>query len=357
MAKFFNVFFKVLVILTGGSVILYACLIGFLMLTEFSPAKHFAPGIKGNGRAFEPSRREFTFFTWNIGYAGLGRGSDFFYDGGKMVIPAQEQCSQYFDGIKALVKSCDTVDFIFLQEIDLYAKRSWYTNEVDSFAALLQGFSSVYATNYDCRFVPAPIHDPMGRVVSGLASYSSFMPSKAEVQYYNAYFPWPKRLVMLKRCFIMLRFGLDNRKELVVINTHNSAYDSTGSLRKRELAMLDSVMRSEYQKGNYVIAGGDWNNNPRGCDVSSMISGDLVTGVDPPIGFDFLPGWQFVFDIGKPTNRYLNMPYKKGATKTTIIDFFVVSPNVEVKNVATIPMGFAYSDHEPVVMGVRLKQE
>jgi endonuclease/exonuclease/phosphatase family metal-dependent hydrolase len=49
------------------------------------------------------------------------------------------------------------------------------------------------------------------------------------------------------------------------------------------------------------------------------------------------------------------MPYQKGKTKTTIIDFYVVSPNVEVKAVHTIATGFKFSDHQPVIMKVTLK--
>lgn len=337
-------------------VIIFAlALVGFLMLTEFSPPSHLAPEVNGNGGKFDPSSREFTFFTWNIGYAGLGRDMDFFYDGGKMVMPSEKQSGLYFDGIKSQVKSFDTVDFIFLQEADVHAKRSWYTDEVAGLAGPLSSYSRVYATNYDCRFVPMPLRAPMGRVVSGLVTFAKAVPDDAGVQYFDAFFPWPTRVVFLKRCFILLRYALDNGKKLVVINTHNSAFDSTGQLRKRELATLDSVMSSEYKLGNYVVAGGDWNNNPRGFSVSSITSGDKVTEIDPQIGPGFLPGWQFVFDPLHPSNRYVDMPYKPGVTRTTIIDFFVVSPNIEVTRVATVPTGFAWSDHEAVVLGIKLR--
>ena len=350
-----TIVFWVIGTFAGGAILSLLGLIGFLMLTEFAPPKFVIPAIKGTGVKFNPAQRDFTFFTWNIGYAGLGCKEDFFYDGGKNVIPEESRFNHYFDGIKKQVKSSDTIDFMMLQEIDSYAKRSWYNDEVDVVGKTLPSFSMVYVPNYDCRFVPMPLKQPMGRVVAGLATFSKSRPAETGAQYYDAYFPWPTRLVFLKRCYVLLRFGLDNGKDLVVINTHNSAFDSTGMLRKRELFILDFVMKSEYQRGNYVIAGGDWNSNPPGFNISSLISGDLATVVDPPIESDFLPGWQFVFDSCKPSNRFADMPYKKRVTKTTIIDFFVVSPNIEVTHVATIPMGFTFSDHEPVVMGVRLK--
>jgi endonuclease/exonuclease/phosphatase family metal-dependent hydrolase len=355
MSKSLKLTVWVFALLLGVPVLLSTGFVGYLMLTEFTPEKHVAPDVKGDGREPDPAQRDFTFFTWNIGYGGLGKEQDFFYDGGKTVTPAKEAFKNYFFNIKNLVKANDTVDFIFLQEVDLVAKRSWNTNEIAELEALMPDFTSAYAKNYDCRYVPLPLRDPMGKVVAGLAVFSQFRPQKAEICYFDAYFPWPTRLAMLKRCFLLFRFGLDNGRELVVINTHNSAYDSTGALRKRELFILDSAMQSEYKKGNYVIAGGDWNSNPRGFEPASIISGDKVTNIDPPAEPGFLPGWQFVFDPLQPSNRFLDMSYQKGITRTTIIDFFVVSPNVEVTRKATIPLGFAYSDHDPVVMGVRLK--
>ena len=327
----------------------------FIMLTEFSPVMKLHAKINGKGKTVDPSRRDFTFFTWNIGYAGLGGEMDFFYDGGEKVRPEKEQCFNYFTSIKKLVAVNDTADFIFLQEVDIHSKRAWNTDEYRGLSGVMPGFSNVFAKNYDCRYEPVPFRDPMGWVVSGLGSFSQMKPESAEIQYYNIYPPWPKRLVFLKRCYILLRFSLDNGKDLVILNIHNSAYDSTGEMRKRELAVLDSVMRHEYQLGNYVVAGGDWNNNPRGFKAMRIISGDIVTTVDPMIESTFLAGLQFVFDSLKPTNRNVDMPYKKGKTKTTIIDFYVVSPNIEVKNIATIPTEFANSDHQPVVMGIRLK--
>ena len=56
-------------VLAGASVLLFTGMLLFLMLTEFSPIKNFAPEVKGKGTELDPSRREFTFLTWNIGYA------------------------------------------------------------------------------------------------------------------------------------------------------------------------------------------------------------------------------------------------------------------------------------------------
>lgn len=141
----------------------------------------------------------------------------------------------------------------------------------------------------------------------------------------------------------------------MVVNTHNSTYDKGGILRKSEFLKLHEFIANEFSRGNYVIAGGDWNNNPRGFDPEKIKTGDIVKYIEPPIDTTFLPGWEFVFDPRSPTNRDVDSPYNKGKTKTTIIDFFVISPNVEIKSVKTIITNFANSDHNPVIMKVALK--
>jgi len=356
MSKYIKSILWITGALLGLVIVAAAGLVLFLMATEFSPPVHVTPDIKGSGTRLDPSKRDFSIMTWNIGYAGMGKEVDFFYDGGKTVIPAKTLSDLYLDGIKKTIKEHDSVDFFFLQEIDQSAKRSWDVDQVSLIDKDLTGFSGIFAINYDVRFVPMPVTKPMGHVVAGLATYARFVPQSADIQYYDACFPWPTRLAFLKRCYALIRFKLDNGKELVLINTHNSAFDSSGALRKRELFILDSVMKREYARGNYVVAGGDWNSNPRGFNPATVADGDLVVPIEPPIENSFLADWHFAFDSLKPSNRFADIPYQKGKTRTTIIDFFVVSPNISVNRIETIRTGFDYSDHEPVVMHFSLSR-
>ena len=140
-----------------------------------------------------------------------------------------------------------------------------------------------------------------------------------------------------------------------MINTHNSVFDEDGRLRKKEMKKLNDFMAEEYKKGNFVVAGGDWNQNPRGFEKDKIRTGDLVKNIDLPFGNDILNGWQFIYDPEMPTNRDVDMPYRKGKTKTTIIDFFVISPNVTVESVKTIDTGFENADHQPVIIKIKIE--
>ncbi len=354
MRKPFGLIIRILAGILLILILGFAGFLGFLTLREYSPGLTEKLSLKGRAGPLPGSKKNFSFFTWNIGYGGIGKKMDFFYEGGARVRPEKEEFQQYFEGICETIKQFDSADFIFIQEIDLNAKRSYYTNEESAIMSKLPGFCSAFAKNYDCEYIPIPVFDPMGGVQSGLATISKFTPASAERIAYTADFSWPQKLFFLKRCFLVMRFPLENGKELVVVNTHNSTYDKTGKLRKSEFIKLQGFLREEYNEGNYVICGGDWNNNPRGFDPGKVTSGDLAQPIETPIDSAFLSGWQFVSDPRTPTDRLLDIIYIKGKTITTIIDFFVLSPNVSLQEAKTIPMDFEFSDHNPVFMKVVL---
>jgi endonuclease/exonuclease/phosphatase family metal-dependent hydrolase len=338
--------------------LLFAIIIFLLFLTvsRYQPFPDEKIGVRGKADHMIQHMDVFTLMSWNIGYAGLGKEMDFFYEGGQHVRPGPEEFKRYLHGILRTIRSNDTIDFILIQEADIHSKRSYYTDESEDLAKILGGHCFAFAKNYDCRYVPVPFFEPMGKVVSGILSFSRFLPDSTSRIDFGTKFNWPKRLVFLQRCFLVMRFKLESGNDLVLINTHNSVFDEEGELRKKELKKLNDFMSCEYRKGNFVVAGGDWNQNPRGFNSKNIKPGDLVKEIAVPFGQDILPGWQFVFDPEQPTNRDVDMSYEKGITKTTIIDFFVVSPNISVESVKTINTGFENADHQPVIMKIKIGQ-
>ena len=293
--------------------------------------------------------------TWNIGYAGLGKDMDFFYDGGSRVRTEYDTFHRNLQQIVQLMQMSEDVDFLLLQEVDTDAKRSFGVNQLQAMRAKMNNTHFVFAKNYDVAFVPVPPGNPRGKVVSGLVSISLYKPFEALRYSFPGNYAWPKHLFLLDRCFLLSRFKVADGRDLVIINTHNSAFDN-GSLREEQLGILVHIMTDEFSKGNYVIAGGDWNMNPPGFAGSSLQTGDAVMFVEPAIGSGSFPqGWIVAFDPTVPTNRDLSTPYLHGSTPVTIIDFFVCSPNVEVIEIEGFSAGFELSDHNPVGMRFVLK--
>lgn len=288
--------------------------------------------------------------TWNIGYAGLGKDADFFYDGGKMSRPAKIEYNGYWDGIQEYIKTFNTVEFILFQEVDTTSSRSYGNNQLKKIAAGLKSHTGLFTKNYDVSFVPMPVFDPMGRVVSGISFFTSKKPSASYWGAFDGNQSWPLGLFMPDRCYSINVFDISLGEKLYIINTHNSAFDD-GSLRNSQLELLYKLMDSLYQEGHYVIAGGDWNLNPTTYSNEVFISGDRpfeLSGQQVVSGPD--SDWQVVFDPGVPTNRDVSTPYTSGQTPTTIVDFFVCSPNIQVLEIKTMYLGFEYTDHHPVYL-------
>lgn len=297
----------------------------------------------------------FSIMTWNIGYAGLSDDMDFFYDGGSKVRPTEEVVKKNMEEIANYIRDNQT-DFIILQEIDIDAKRSYYTNQVELVGKKLPSHKCYFAKNYDVSFVPLPIFEPMGKVLGGLASYCSAEANLAERHRFPFNFKWPLSVFMLDRCFLEKRYKLSNGKELLVINTHNSAFDDGGEIRKAELNFFKSYLISEYGKGNYIIVGGDFNQSPP--NLTTKFDGQPFDFKDfVAIPDTFLPkDWNYVYDNRIPSNRRVVSEYRKGETLVTLIDFFITSPNIVTDTIYCQDLQFKNSDHNPVFGRFKLKK-
>src|SRR5690606_26231309 len=119
-----------------------------------------------------------SLLIWNIGYAGLSQAEDFFFDGGSGVRADYDTLLRNLDAIGTFLEE-QRDDFIFLQEVDMGSKRSYYVVETDSLKERVEGYCSSFALNYNRRFVPQPITNPMGKVQSGLLSFGKVKPVSA----------------------------------------------------------------------------------------------------------------------------------------------------------------------------------
>jgi len=341
-----------LVLLAFGSFLAY------MSFTDYKPADIENIPIASPHLPSTIHAGKLNFYTWNIGYCGLGSAMDFFYEGGTMVMPSKDYYQQCRDGVINQITSFEKPDFVFIQEIDRHSHRTYYDDQLERVKTAFPGYMALYATNYRVPFVPVPVSSPMGKVESGIMTLSHFQPLEAIRYQYPSSYSWPKKLFLLDRCMMLGRYNVDNGKQLVLINTHNSAYDDAAEMRSKELGLLKSVMTEEFDKGNYVVVGGDWNQNPLPYNKSDIQDGNSTKVITPPIPDDFLPaGFTWAYDPQHPTNRDVDHFYQKGKTPTTIIDFFVLSPNIKLHSVNAVISNFQFSDHQPVSMIVELLEK
>ena len=303
-----------------------------------------------------------SFVIWNLGYAGLGQESDFFYEKGSlfsgrhMVRPPQEVSQKNWKGIQNQIKNTQT-DFWLFQEVDVASKRSYFVNQMTGIQDLLPDQYASFASNYEVKRVPVPLFEPWnayGKVKSGLGTFTRHQPTEAQRLQLPGNYSWPTRVFMLDRCAAIHRFPHANGKEVVVVNIHNSAFDD-GSLKAQQTAFLRELLLEEYEKGNYVIAGGDWNQCPPFFPFDRFMPGRGAKYEQQNIDPEMMPGnWKWVYDPTVPTNRKVGDLFEKGHTFVTLIDFFLISPNIRVKRARGIDLNFQFSDHQPVWMQVEL---
>ena len=290
----------------------------------------------------------YSALIWNIGYAGLGANMDFFYDGGYSVRDSEDNTRKNIYFITQFLQQNDSIDFILLQEVDEDSRRSYRLNMVDHLNMALPGHFPFFAPNYKASFVPIPFMRPMGKVNSGLLTFSKHVPIQTTRHSFPGNFSWPKSVFMLNRCFLVTRFKTESGKELAIINTHNSAYDD-GSLKKLQNDALIDFLKSEGETP--FLVGGDWNQSP------DTFNPELLSGyVFDSINFVSIDrayrenGWNFYFDASIPTNRKLKTAYARESTPTTLIDYFLASDQIRVISCKTIDLDFEYSDHQPVII-------
>jgi endonuclease/exonuclease/phosphatase family metal-dependent hydrolase len=336
--------------------------------TDYQPEPIIKLTVTQNSKLTQLETDTITFFNWNIGYSGLGRHADFFYDNGsfffsngKMVKSPKEHVLLYFEGIKKTIAN-NPADFVLLQEVDSAARRSYYLNQYDSLHQLFPTYSRTFAVNFNAGFVPLPLVEfwnTIGYVYAGLATYSRYQLNENTRYQYPAHFSWPTRIFNLDRCALVSQIATKQpNKYLYVINSHNSAYDSDGSLRKKELVFLKKFVEKLYSEGHYVVVGADWNQCPPNFQYDSLMpqpqkdSFFYMGNIQP----DFFPAdWTWAADKTVGSHRELLDTLQLGKTFVSVIDYYLISPNIELLEVKNVDTQYEFSDHQPVKLKVKLK--
>ena len=283
-------------------------------------------------------------------------------DGGKSVFTADKERVRL-----NIAKITDALaqmqpDVIFLQEVDRDSARSRGIEEVIELSNTLQQdydmiYTSASAYNFNVRFVPFPI-PPIGKVQSGILTLTDTSAESAERIQLPCPFKWPVRLCNLKRCLLVERVPLQNSdKELVLVNLHMEAFASSKA-KENQTGRLMQILEEEAAKGNYVIAGGDFDQTFSGTDTSAYPQQEGKWAPGEILTEELGDSWQCLMDSSAPTCRSLDRPYE-GADRIGfqyyVVDGYILSSNIEVKSCETKSMGFLYSDHNPVLLECTLK--
>ncbi len=288
--------------------------------------------------------------SWNIGYAGLGAEMDFFYDGGSQTRTTEERAAENLEAIIAQLRQLDDVDFVLLQEVDIASKRSYYVDQYKAIAAALDYTYSEFALNYSSPYVPIPLSDPMGGVESGLVVLSRYPIVESIRRQYPSNVGLPNRFFDLKRSMLSVAIRSSENDIVWINNTHNSAFDD-GAERRREIQFIDNVICENPRS----LTAGDWNSSPPNYAPSQEALENKFF-VPLQLAAQDLPSVQSViFDTNAPTMRYLDYPYSSIKSATSVVDFGVSGGKCLILESRTLDLGFANSDHNPILITFVLK--
>lgn len=202
---------------------------------------------------------ELTLITWNLGFGAYNDNYSFFMDGGtESRAFSKEICEANIQTAIEVLQAQDA-DIMLLQEIDVDGTRS---HHVDQLAMLETAFadshSSVFAQNYDSGYLFYPFSEPIGANRGGILSLARAKIDGA-VRISLPIESGFRKFFDLDRCYSVSRIPVSNGKTLALFNLHLSAYTADGTIATEQLRQMLAHMQREYDAGNYVVAGGDFN--------------------------------------------------------------------------------------------------
>ena len=314
--------------------------------------------IQGNAVNNAPVNTELSVLTYNIGFGAYSADYSFFMDGGEHSRAlSKDSVINNINGVLRVIKDRNP-DLVLLQEVDTDGTRSYHINQKNLISEDFKSFDSVFAENYDSPYFLYPLYEPIGANKSGLLTFSAFniesgirrsLPVENSI---NKYFD-------LDRAYSVSVIKTDNGRELVLYNVHLSAYTSDGKIAEDQLKILSEDMLGQYQKGNYIIAAGDFNKDMLGDSSKYFERPDGEYNWAAPFNNALLPREITSYSgSNAPTCRNADSAFKGDGTDFVLsVDGVLVSDNIEVLSCETVDTSFAYSDHNPIYLKFVLKTE
>ena len=305
------------------------------------------------------TEKEYSALTYNIGFGAYTPDFSFFMDGGKSSwAKSKESVKKTVQSAGELVASKDP-DFALIEEVDLNSTRSYHVDEYSILKETIPSYNTVFAQNYDSAFLFYPFTQPHGSSRSGLGLFSRYPVSSALRRSFPISTSFSK-FFDLDRCYSVSRIPVDNGKELVIFNLHMSAYGNSDAIRQGQIEMLCNDMAKEYEAGNYVLCGGDFNHDLKASEEDTESCESWAF----PFPRSELPE-HFTFCLDLLTEeeqaalwnsaRNADMEYVPGVTYTVTLDGFIISDNIECLSYENVNTGYSYSDHDPVKVEFVLK--
>ncbi len=358
-----NKLLKITITIVAAIVLIVTLYLGYAFATYYRLEDKIKLDINDNTSATINSLESHRIVSNNIGFGAYSDDFTFFMDGGKeswafSKADVESNVTNQINLLKEL-----NPEILLIQEVDFDSTRSYHVDERELIKKILSennfdDVDSTFAQNYDSAFLFWPLYQPHGKSKAGIMTLSkynitdSIRRSLPIEEGFSKFFD-------LDRCYSKNYIQTDNDKMLVVYNVHLSAYTTDPSTAINQVIMLNEDMLNEYNKGNYIIAGGDMNKDLLEDSSRFFNTNKKESNWASPFPVELLDKhFQLVSPIDEsapvPSCRDCDVPYDSNTFVITV-DGFIVSDNVEVIDANAFDAQFKYSDHNPVYLDFNLK--
>ncbi|HBS04305.1 MAG TPA: metal-dependent hydrolase [Leptospiraceae bacterium] len=261
-----------------------AGLVGLLVLTinlityHPDPLEDMDVQCDADAPELQPGQ-ELKIMNWNVQYMA-GKSYVFWYDvtdgSGKDYEPEYAEVEKTLEEFLRIVKD-EKPDVLLLQEVNVDAKSTGYMDQV---ARIMEGLGPEYpcqtsAYYWKSDFVPDP--NVLGSVGMKLLTISRYRIESARRHQLSI---MPMDIVSqqfyLKRAILEASLPVEDRKPLVLLNTHLDAFAQGTDTMQKQVAEVRDLLLALNEEGNDWLIAGDFNLLPPGWDRSQLHENDRV---------------------------------------------------------------------------------
>lgn len=165
----------------------------------------------------------------------------------------------------------------------------------------------------------------------------------------------------LDRCYSRISIPVENGKELCLYLVHLSAYGHDDSVRAGQVDMLAADMAADLENDNYIICGGDFNHDMKNTEEGEENEyswAHVFPRERLPEGISSVMDMISESERAKMpySTRYTDVPYDPETSLQVTVDGFLISDNIVLEKYEVLNTGYAYSDHNPVLLSFQLRQ-
>lgn len=302
--------------------------------------------------------------SWNVQYMA-GKGYVFFYDvlddSGPDTRPSKDSITVTIKEVARIIKK-ENPDIVLLQEVDEGAARTDKEDQLERLLGLINKDFKCHCSAFywKASFVPHP--KIMGSVGMKLSTISKYKISEG-TRHQLALIPenFLKQQFNLKRAVLEVKLPVEGSKDLVVFNTHLSAFAQGTNTMENQVAQVDKMLKERTKQGHPWLIGGDFNLLPIGEAYRELNKYQKDYYKKRTEIASFFDSYQAVPNVeqarGLRRNEWFthfpNDPRVKQPDRT--IDYVFFSKNVKLETTAVGKKDtWRISDHLPLMVEFRL---